>query len=151
MTHIELLVLTVTACDCLDDLLTQGYLSELLRVTALSSAVPFLEELYSSELLLLCHELMEMEVMFTCVNQMGHLKLLMLYMGEMLKRKAEDITFIAQISSNPQLSPSVLENSPWQRTHTPSTDLEKRLEHLEEWCVEWEAGRPQTASDTNWP
>ena len=70
MTHIKLLVLTVTACDFLDDLLTQEYLSEPIQVAALSSATPFLEELYSSEPLLLCCELMEMEVTFACVNQM---------------------------------------------------------------------------------
>ena len=42
---------------------------------------------------------MEMEVAFACVNQMGHLKPSMLYMGEMLERKAEDITIIDEGNS----------------------------------------------------
>ena len=67
------------ACDFLDDLPTQEYLSEPLRVAAPSSATPFLEELYSSEPLLPRRELMDMEVTFACVNQMGHPKPLMLY------------------------------------------------------------------------
>ena len=62
--------------------------------------------------------------------------------------KAEIVTdIIAQISSNPRLSPSVLENAPWQRTHAPSTDFEKRLERLEEWRAQLESDRPQTTSD----
>ena len=83
----------------MDDLPTQEYLSEPLRVATPSSAALFLEELYSSEPLLPRRELMEMEVAFACVNQMGHLKPSMLYMGEMLERKAEDITIIDEGNS----------------------------------------------------
>ena len=54
---------------------------------------------------------------------------------------------LAQISSNPRLSPSVLENAPWQRTQVPRTDFEKRLERLEEWRAQLETHKPQTTSD----